>query len=539
MNSADIRERIEHAPAVSYAFGEFVLDPLRRCVSRVGGTRIALTTRAFATLQLMVEHPGELLYKDWLIAVLWPGSVVEENNLSQAISTLRRALGDDSRCYIQTEARRGYRFVCPVTTQSPLARDSVAEGVQTNVERPGSVGSTERGPKLAVIPFINLDGDPAQEYFVAGMMEEIVAALTRIRSLFVIASSTTTALTGDLRLPEIAARRLNVHYILEGSVRRSHELIRITVKLTDCLDNAQTWSERFEGTSNEVFHLQDRVALAVAGVIEPSINRVETRRATRRPPESLDCYDLYLQAAHLRARLQKESVIRSLELLERALLVDPDYAPALAQAAGCHSQLLSSGWASDPDYHRQQGHELAARALRNGGDDPGVLAQVANALMDLEEEPGSNIDQAMTLISRATELNPGSAFAWFISGVLCLIDGDGDRAVDHLQRAIRLDPVSPLHGIASAHLGLGLAVQGRYAESVRILRASSNLTARAQLVLACASCELGQLAHARAELRRYEQMTHIPAEALAARMTRNPSLRAFFMGALSRIRSGA
>ena len=159
--------------------------------------------------------------------------------------------------------------------------------------------------------------------------------------------------------------------------------------------------------------------------------------------------------------------------------------------------------------------------------------------MDLEEEPGSNIDQAMTLISRATELNPGSAFAWFISGVLCLIDGDGDRAVDHLQRAIRLDPVSPLHGIASAHLGLGLAVQGRYAESVRILRASSNLTARAQLVLACASCELGQLAHARAELRRYEQMTHVPAEALAARMTRNPSLRAFFMGALSRIRSGA
>ena len=145
----------------------------------------------------------------------------------------------------------------------------------------------------------------------------------------------------------------------------------------------------------------------------------------------------------------------------------------------------------------------------------------------------------MTLISRATELNPGSAFAWFISGGLCLIDGDGDRAVDHLQRAIRLDPVSPLHGIASAHLGLGLAVQGHYAESVRILRASSNLTARAQLVLACASCELGQLAHARAELRRYEQMTHVPAEALGARMTRNPSLRAFFMGALSRIRSGA
>jgi len=142
-------------------------------------------------------------------------------------------------------------------------------------------------------------------------------------------------------------------------------------------------------------------------------------------------------------------------------MLDPDYAPALAQAAGCHSQILASGWSSDPESHRRQGHELAARALRDGGDDPGVLAQVANALMDLEQEPGSNIDQAMTLIARATDLNPGSAFAWFISGVLCMIDGNGDLAVDHLQRAIRLDPVSPLYGVATAHLGLSLAVQGR------------------------------------------------------------------------------
>jgi TolB-like protein/Flp pilus assembly protein TadD len=537
MDSAPIRERIKHAPALSYAFGDFVLDPLRRSLSRVGGARIALPARAYDALQLMVQHPGELLYKDWLVGVLWPDSVVEDNNLSQAISTLRRALGDDSRFYIQTEARRGYRFVCPVTTQSPRAPESVLERGQSAVGARSTALSTDRVPKLAVIPFINLDGDPAQEYFVAGMMEEVVAALTRIRSLFVIASSPTTALNSEL--PEIAARRLDVHYVLEGSVRRSHESIRIMVKLTDSLDNAQTWSERFDGASKDVFDLQDRVALAVAGVIEPSINRVETRRATRRPPESLDCYDLYLQAAHLRARLQKESVLRSLELLQRALLLDPDYAPALAQAAGCHSQILSSGWASDPDYHRRQGHELAARALRDGGDDPGVLAQVANALMDLEQEPGSNIDQAITLISRATDLNPGSAFAWFISGVLCMIDGDGDMAVEHLQRAIRLDPVSSLQGIARAHLGLALAVQGRYAESVRILRASSNLTARAQLVLACASCELGQIVQARSELMRYEQMTHVPAEALGARMTRNPSLRAFFIDALSRIRSAS
>jgi tetratricopeptide (TPR) repeat protein len=247
-------------------------------------------------------------------------------------------------------------------------------------------------------------------------------------------------------------------------------------------------------------------------------------------------YDLYLRAARLRARLQRDAVFESLELLERALQLDPDFAPALAQAAGCHSQILAGEWTDDPEYHRRQGHALADRALHNCSEDPAVLAQVANALMDLEVHPGSNIDRALGLIARATTLNPGSAFAWFISAVLCMIDGQGD-AVGHLQRAMRLDPVSPLHAMARAHLGPALAMRREYAAASAMLRAASNLPARPQLVLACISSEIGELSSARDELRRYEQITSVPAESMVLRMTRHPGQRAMLAAALARIRA--
>lgn len=536
MDSADTRERDPGHNVSCYAFGGFVLDPLRRCVWDSDGARVALAPRAFSTLLLLVQHAGELLLKDRLLETLWPGMVVDENNLSQVISALRSALGDRGRQYIQTEARRGFRFVCPVVVR-PASLASALRPAWEEEARTGP-GTALRGPpRLAVLPFTNLDDDPAQDYFVSGMMEEIVAGLTRIRSLLVIGSSTTAALAGNDLLPERAVRRLGVRYILGGSVRRAGRKVRVTVNLIDGIDNAQVWTERFEESLEDVFGLQDRVALGVAGAIEPSIKDMELRRIARLPPDSLDCYDLYLRAAHLRARMRKDTAHEALALLERALALDPDYAPALAQAAGCHSQILAGGWAVDAEHHRRIGRELAERAVRNCGDDAAVLAQVANALMDIEPEPGSNIDQAQALIARATELNPGSAFAWFISGVLQLVDGDGGTAINHLQRAISLDPVSPLRGLAQSHLGAGLAVQGNHQEAVHMLRAASTLTARTRLTLACLSCEIGELHEARAELQRYQQMTALPAETMVLRMTRQQELRNLFLRALSRIRA--
>lgn len=388
-------------------------------------------------------------------------------------------------------------------------------------------------PSLAVLPFVNLSKDADQDYFAEGMMDEVVTALTRIRSLFVIASSATLSLKDQALDPREVARRLGVRYILEGSVRRANSRVRILVKLIDARGGAQIWAERFEDTLQDIFALQDRVALSVAGVIEPNIQAAELRRATRGTVENLGCYDLYLRAAHLRATLRKAEVTQALELLERALTLEPEFAPALAQAAGCHSQLYVNHWSDNRDFHRTEGLIMAERAVRAGADDAAVLAQVANAVMELDH----GIDRASGLIDRATTLNPGSAYAWFISGVLKLVGGQADDAVEHLQRAARLDPISRLNEIARAHIGVGRALMGDFDESLRILRATTYRTPRIQLVMPYICVRLGLWPEAREEFRLYQQLTTIPPEVMLAHMPVRVDHRALVLEAFDQIRN--
>jgi adenylate cyclase len=388
-------------------------------------------------------------------------------------------------------------------------------------------------PSLAVLPFINLANDSDQDYFAAGMMDEVVTSLSRIHSLFVIASSATRSLKDQSLEPREIAQRLGVRYILEGSVRRANARVRISVKLTDARGGAQIWADRFEDTLEDVFALQDRVALSVAGVIEPSIHAAELRRISRGTLENLGSYDLYLRAAHLRATLRQKEVIQALELLDRALALEPDFAPALAQAAGCHSQLYFNRWTEDLDFHRTEGLRKAERAVRAGADDAAVLAQVASAVMELDH----GIDRAIDLIERATTLNPGSAYAWFISGLLQLVQGNGDEAVEHLQRAARLDPISRLNEIARAHIGIGRALLGEFDEALRIFRAITYRTPRVQLFMPFVCAELGLWKEAREELRLYEQLTDIPPEALFAGMPVRPDHRAAVMEAIAKVRA--
>lgn len=387
-------------------------------------------------------------------------------------------------------------------------------------------------PSLAVLPFVNLANDADQDYFAEGMMDEIVTALTRIRSLFVIASSATLSLKGQALDPREVARRLSVRYILEGSVRRANRTVRIAVKLTDAQRAAQIWAERFDDTLEDIFALQDRVALSVAGVIEPNIHAEELRRAGRGAVENLGCYDLYLRAAHLRSTLRKAEVTQALELLDRALALEPDFAPALAQAAGCHSQLHFNHWTEDREYHRAQGLIMAERAVRAGADDAAVLAQVASAVMDLEH----SVDRALGLVERATALNPGSAYAWFVSGMLALSAGRSADAVEHLKRAARLDPISRLNDVARVHIAAATALLGDFEESLRIFRSTTHRTARLQLALLYACIRLGLWPEAREELRVYEQLTHVPPEAMLAQMPIDAGYRAVIVAALGQLR---
>jgi TolB-like protein len=522
-NADQLSRNATMTPAQSSVFlvGAFRVDPALDEISRDGAT-VKLEPRAMSVLVCLAEHAGQVVSVRQLLDAVWKDVIVTPDSVYQAVAGLRRALGDTSNepAYIANVMRRGYRLVATVADAASL---SIAE------ERAADV------PSLAVLPFVNLAKDADEDYFAEGMMDEVVTALTRIRSLFVIASSATKSLKDQALDPHEVARRLGVRYILEGSVRRATSRVRISVKLTDVQRGAQIWAEHFDDTLEDIFALQDRVALSVAGVIEPNIQAAELRRVARSTVENPGCYDLYLRAAHLRATLRKAEVIQALELLERALALEPEFAPALAQAAGCHSQLYFNHWTDDREFHRAEGLIMAERAVRAGADDAAVLAQVANAVMELD--PG--IDRASGLIERATLLNPGSAYAWFISGVLKLIAGHSAEAVEHLQRAARLDPVSRLNEIARAHIAVGRALLGDFEEALRIFRAITYRTPRVQLILPYVCARLGLWPEAREELRIYEQLTNIPPEVMLAQMTISADHRALLVDAFAQVRSSA
>jgi TolB-like protein/class 3 adenylate cyclase len=306
-------------------------------------------------------------------------------------------------------------------------------------------------PSIAVLPFQNMSGDPEQEYFADGMVEEIITALSRIRWLFVIARNSSFTYKGQTIDVKRVGRELGVHYILEGSVRKAGRRVRITGQLIDALSGTHLWADRFDGSLEDVFELQDRVALSVAGVIEPTLEAAEVRRSANRPTNDLTAYDLYLRALPHFESWEKDRSIQSLDLLTQAINRDPYYGPAIALAAHCHLHLDTNGWAGNPETNRRQGIELARRALRVAGDDPNVLGHIAFVLGFL----GEDIQLSLDLIDRCLALNPSFARGWFWSGALRVYAGLHDLALEHFETSLQLSPrerkARYLNGIGMAH----------------------------------------------------------------------------------------
>jgi adenylate cyclase len=306
-------------------------------------------------------------------------------------------------------------------------------------------------PSIAVLPFANMSSDPEQEYFTDGMVEEIITALSRIRWLFVIARNSSFTYKGRAIDIKQVGRELGVRYILEGSVRKEGQKVRITGQLIDAANGAHLWAGRFDGSLENVFELQDKVALSVAGVIEPTVQAAEIRRSSDRPTTDVTAYDLYLRAiAPFRSgEREKERYLRALGLVGQAIERDPRYGPALAVAAFCHSVLHVAGWTSDPNTERREGMDLAGRALRVAGNDAEVLGNVARVLGYFSED----LTAAISLIDRALELNPSFAVGWQWSGWLRLWAGEADVAIGHFETSMRLNP---LQGRMDYYLGIGV-----------------------------------------------------------------------------------
>ena len=359
-------------------------------------------------------------------------------------------------------------------------------------------------PSIAVLLFANMSGDPEQEYFADGMVEEIITALSRIRWLFVIARNSSFTYKGQAVDVKQVGRELGVRYVLEGSVRKSGGRVRITAQLIDAASGTHLWADRFDGSLDDVFDLQDQVAISVAGVIEPALQSAEAARSASRPTDDLTAYDLYLRAFPMFLAASRQ-IPEALRLLDRAIERDPHYGPALAWAALCCYRLVNDGRSDDPTTDARKGTDLARRALEVGGDNPGILANAAQALTFFGEDIGATI----ALVDRALVLNPSFARGWYISGTLRLWAGQPDTAIDHLEASLRLSPRARV-GPAFVAIGAAHLLSGRFDEAVPklLLAIQEDPSAPAPYrILAACYAHMGKLGEARAIVERLRAIT--------------------------------
>jgi pentatricopeptide repeat protein len=486
---------------------------------------IAIGSRAPEVLGVLVGRAGDLVSRDELMGAVWPATAVEDANLNMQIAALRRVLDEgraDGSC-IQTVPGRGYRFAVPVTL---VAAD-------TSAFRPSGLLPLPDKPSLAVMPFQNISGDPEQEYFADGMVDEIITALSRITWLFVIARNSSFTYKGQAVDVKQVGRELGVRYVLEGAVRKAGGHVRISAQLINATTGAHLWAERFDGPLEEIFELQDNVAVSVASVIEPTLEAAETARSAGRPTHDLTAFDLYLRGKHHFGRVDRSSLVRGLGLLEQAIERDPDYAPALALAAHCHQRCELMSWADDPEAARRTSVDLARRALRSAPDDPNVLSLAAVLLGYW----GEDIEVSLRLVDRCLTLNPSHARGWHWSALLRVFAGQPDIAIEHFQNYLRL---SPRDRMATYLNGIGEA----YFFSRQFDEAAANLLASLDLapgfpvtyrVLASCYVHMGRLDEAREIVRQLRAIT--PAVMEPATRYRNPELRELFLSGL-RIAAG-
>ena len=470
---------------------------------------VAIGSRALDLLAALIERRGEVVSKEEIMAAVWPKMAVEEANLFVQIAALRAVLDQEQsgQSCIQTVTGRGYRFIAPVklcaggmdshTPPGPreqlgsFPHDDVKSSVPLPKPRSSEAALSTRPPRsadpapateqrrsavsaedasplvlalpdrpsIAVLPFQNMSGDPAQDYFADGMVEDIVTGLSRIKWLFVIARHSSFVYKGKSVDIRQIGRELGVRYLLEGGVRKSGRRLRITTQLVEAEIGAHLWADRFDGDLEDIFDLQDRITERVVGIVEPSVQKFEIERSRRKRPESHDAHDLYLRALPFVRSLDPESAPIAAGLLTDALKADPNFALAHAYLAWSHQIRFARADFDEAEKALAMRHARAA--IANEVDDATALAIGAYVIGLL----GKDAPSALEAIRRALSFNPSSPAAHFFGGFLYAWSGDPVRGTDLAKRALRLSPFDPL--AYEAHLAFGVAAlhQGRYEEA--------------------------------------------------------------------------
>jgi adenylate cyclase len=356
-------------------------------------------------------------------------------------------------------------------------------------------------PSIAVLPFQNMSGDPEQEYFTDGMVEEIITALSRFPSLFVIARNSSFTYKGKAVDIKQVGRELGVRYVLEGSVRKSGNRVRITGQLIQADAGAHIWGERYDGDLADVFELQDRIASSVVGAVAPSLEKAEVERAQRKPPENTAAYDLYLQALPHHYAMTREGSDTGILLLKRAITLDQRFAPALREMAHLLATRLYQGWSSGSDI-RAEAVRYARMAVALDKNDPEALVQLA---WDIAWLNGQHVE-AISLSEKALGLNPNSASCCRHSGWVHLFAGQPETAISHFECASRLSPRDPMDyaiwaGIALAFIQLERDQDAIAAARKAVQRGPTHIPSWRALAAALALA--GYIEEARATMRHY------------------------------------
>jgi adenylate cyclase len=481
-----------------FQFEGYTLDFARSSL-RMSDRSIQLRPKAIEVLHYLVENAGRLVTKEELIQAIWPNVTVTEEVLTHCVSEVRQAIGDSKQTTIVTAPRRGYRFVARVS------RIAAEAGACPSPQARGEAGETRTLPRVgdrpcvAVLPFANLSGDPQQEYFSDGITADITTELSRFSELLVIARNSSFQYKGKTVDIRHVGAELGARYVLEGSVRRSGERVRITAQLIDAAAGTHRWAERYDRELHDVFGVQDEVARAIVATLAVHVHRAETERALLKPPAAWEAYEYYLRGAEafllFRSRGTKTSLYDARRLLEQSLAIDPTYARACAMLSWTYHNAYSEP--SDDDYLSpaalDRALQLAETAVRLDPSLPQAHAQLGWVLMLKGQH-----DAATAEFERAFTLNPNFIDSRF--ALVLIYSGEPARAINVLETNSRLDPFQQPN--SSGWMGLANYMLKRYGEALRWFRECASRLPNAQLShlwLATAYAQLGQLEEARKE----------------------------------------
>ena len=420
-----------------YLFEDFALDADKRELCR-GANAVSLTPQAFDVLLYLIRNREHVVSKDDLISAIWGGRIVSDAALATRLNAARAAIGDtgDQQRLIKTLQKKGFRFVGSV---QEIDRPDTSTAANRAI--PTAAPGLSDKPAIAVLPFQNLSGDPEQEYFADGLVDDIITALSRFRALLVIARNSSFIYKGKSVDIKQVGHQLGVRYVLEGSVRTAGNRLRISGQLIDVATGAHLWADRFDGLMEDIFDLQDKVTQQVVGAIAPEVDRAEMERASRRPVGNLDAVTAYYRGLpHVGFPTSQENNDDALRHFETAIALDPNFVPAYGGAASCLGWRWGNRWPGDIAEDAAKLRGFAERLKELGADDAFALSVVGFNLFWIQLD----FDAGIEMIERAVETNPNCARSLHFRGIVRGWHGEFDTAVTDLERAMRLSPTRTL-----------------------------------------------------------------------------------------------